>query len=545
MLKSKSLLTIPIALALGLTLAGPTAVADDDFGGPGLTLDATSSKADAAADTLDEVQAILDGDAVGRGGRTTDGRSLTVALRDLKRDMKYLKGEDNKQAQRFLMRPGEGGDPYIPGALPWSTCGPQICVHYTESGANAPDGSDGVQGTIPQYVTDVLNTIEQINTDYIAAGYRTPERDGALGGSNNKVDIYLGDIGPQGLYGFCTSDDPHDPFDESDPGYQDFSFWAYCALDNDYDSSEFPTNTPFENMQVTAAHEFFHAVQYAYDAYEDGWIIESTATWVEDEMFDDVNDNRNYLGTGPLAFPNVPIDYYGSGDPEELSGFHYGTWIWWRYLTEKFPAKTGKLPKLVLDVWKRLDAANGAGPDRYSTQGLADVLKNRGTNISAEIIKFQVGNRRAKSFYDEGNAYTPAPAAAIIGLAANRAAYAEGPINHMASATARFNPKNLSQKAWKLRLTFDLPPKARGAAAVVVVYRKNGKIDQTTVKLDKKGNATKTVPFSSKTVKGVDAVLVNTSTRFTCWASNESPYSCFGNPKDDGLKYKVTGRTVK
>ena len=154
-------------------------------------------------------------------------------------------------------------------------------------------------------------------------------------------------------------------------------------------------------MQVTAAHEYFHAVQYAYDYSEDGWVIESTATWVEDEMFDDVNDNRNYLSNGPLGAPYNPIDTYGDG-------FHYGTWIWWRYLTEKFPAKTGKLPKLVLDVWKRLDGAAG-GPDQYSTQGLAQVLNGRGTTLKKEIQPFQAGNRHPGTYYERGQRLPGSP----------------------------------------------------------------------------------------------------------------------------------------
>ena len=152
----------------------------------------------------------------------------------------------------------------------------------------------------------------------------------------------------------------------------------------------------------------------------------------------------NTSATGPLASPNVPIDTFGDG-------FHYGTWIFWRYLTEKFPAKTGKLPSLVLDVWKRLDGRPGA-PDRYSTQGLADVLGNRGTRIKTEIIKFQAANRRAKQAYDEGNAYTPSPAALVFGVGANKAKAGSGPVDHMSSATVRFNPKGTSQSNWKLRL---------------------------------------------------------------------------------------------
>lgn len=551
MLKTKSLLTIPIALALGLTLAGPATGADDEFAGPskaitGQVTDLVSPRQE-AKNTLAEVKAIARGDAAKRDGRTTDGRSLTVALRDLKVQMQDLSPADRKTAQQLLQRPGdpcgacdpdENIDNLIDVPLPESACQGVICVHYTTVGNDAPSLTDGGDaGTTPDYIDEVLATTQQVHADYVAAGYKRPKPDGAIGGGNDVVDIYIGDIGDDGLYGYCTSDDPNNPNQTGD-----YSVWAYCTLDDDYDASEFPTNTPLENMRVTAAHEYFHAVQYAYDAYEDGWILESTATWVEDEMFDGVDDNRNYLNTGPLAKPGVPIDTFGDG-------FHYGTWIFWRYLTEKFPAKTGKLPKLVLDVWKRLEATPGADDD-YSTQGLAKVLNNRGTSIKSEIIKFHAANRRAKKAYSEGNAYKNAPAALTFGLPANKAKAGFGQVFHMASATVRFNPKKLTQKNWKLRLTFDLPPTSRGSSAVVVVYRKNGKVDQTILKLNKQGNASKTVPFSTKSIAGVDAIMVNSSTRFGSCFQQQSPYSCSGIPTDDPkneneLIYKVTGRTVK
>ncbi len=134
-------------------------------------------------------------------------------------------------------------------------------------------------------------------------------------------------MGAQGLYGFCTSEKqfrPNGPFDA----------WAYCVLDNDYRPGQFPSLTPLENMQVTAAHEYFHAVQFAYDAFEDSWFMEATATWAEDEIFDDINDNLQYLRRGPLRRPQVPLDKF------ELGGLHqYGDWIFFRYLTEQFPAR--------------------------------------------------------------------------------------------------------------------------------------------------------------------------------------------------------------
>ena len=52
---------------------------------------------------------------------------------------------------------------------------------------------------------------------------------------------------------------------------------------------------------MTAAHEFFHAVQFAYNAFQDSWLLESTAAWVEDEAFDSVNDNYQYLRSSALT----------------------------------------------------------------------------------------------------------------------------------------------------------------------------------------------------------------------------------------------------
>ncbi len=38
---------------------------------------------------------------------------------------------------------------------------------------------------------------------------------------------------------------------------------------------------PIESMQVTAAHEYNHILQFNYDLFEQVWMYESTATWVE------------------------------------------------------------------------------------------------------------------------------------------------------------------------------------------------------------------------------------------------------------------------
>ena len=176
------------------------------------------------------------------------------------------------------------------------TCNESICVHWN---AAQIDPNDEDANDIPDYVDTTLATVAHIHDTYIAAGYKSPESDGNRGG-DSRIDIYLDDIGSQGIYGFCTTDRAgirtEAPYDT----------WAFCVLDNDFSHQEFPTNTPIENLQVTAAHEYFHATQYAYDFTDDRWLLESTATWMEDQMFTDVNDNLQYLPDSSLRRTQGP-----------------------------------------------------------------------------------------------------------------------------------------------------------------------------------------------------------------------------------------------
>ena len=128
-----------------------------------------------------------------------------------------------------------------------------------------------------------------------------------------------------GLYGYCAPEGSGSARDRK----------AYCVLDDDY--TGFP-RTQLENVQVTAAHEYFHAVQYAYDATEASWFMEATATWAEDEVYDAVNDNVQYLRAGQLGRPDLPLDR------SYTNGNHYGNWIFFRYLTEKYRASAGGMP---------------------------------------------------------------------------------------------------------------------------------------------------------------------------------------------------------
>ena len=98
-------------------------------------------------------------------------------------------------------------------------------------------------------------------------------------------------------------------------------------------------------MQVTAAHEYNHVLQYAYDAFQDAWMFEATATWAEEKVFDDVDDYVCYIDSW-AARPDVPITSAGDGaapSTDELK--MYGSAIWNHWLDDALRA-AGRAPRV-------------------------------------------------------------------------------------------------------------------------------------------------------------------------------------------------------
>ncbi|MFC6288245.1 MXAN_6640 family putative metalloprotease, partial [Nocardioides sp. GCM10027114] len=503
---------------------------------------AATDRARAAAAALDRATALLTG--ADRAPDRAPDREATLVLRDLALQRAALTGADRTAADALLARPtaAEGGAHLgAPAARTWAPplCGPNVCVHYALDTDDAPDLTDGPdEGTTPDYVDAVLATLEQVHATYVAAGYRPPKSDGTNGG-DPRTDIYLADVGALGLYGFCTSD--------QQPIGPPWDVWAYCLLDNDYAPDEFPTNTPLENMQVTAAHEYFHAVQFAYDIGEDTWFMEGTATWAEDELFDDVDDSAFYLRYGQLGDPGPGPSYAGPATSLDAGrGLNvYGNWVFFRYLTERFPAEAGGLPTLVRSMWRNADAAPGA-KDRYSLQAVRRALAGAGADLGTVYADFADANRRPGRVYEEGGShpYPRPPLARRATLTRNqRVAERRVDLDHLTSATVRFRPgSGLAARGWRLRLVLDLPHRGRGSHAVVTSYDRDGDVTTRRVKLDRTGAGAVSVPFGSRRVRHVEVTLVNASTRTTrCWSDERLTYSCGGVPRDDGLRARVRG----
>ena len=145
-------------------------------------------------------------------------------------------------------------------------------------------------------------------------------------GSDGKVEVYIMDLGTS-LFGLANPD-----------GFLKINRNMSWAPPNDD-----PAGSSTGALKVTAAHEFFHLVQFATTSFlgraGESWWLESSATFMEDEVFDGVNDYRNYL---QLFFNNtqVTIDSIDGG---------YETVLINKLLKEKFNGGNPGIVKEVLE----------------------------------------------------------------------------------------------------------------------------------------------------------------------------------------------------
>ncbi len=492
----------------------------------------------AAIEALAEVRDLVDG-ATALPPGAEPAADLTLALRDLALLKAELPRSLQPRATGYLARPTDGdGDPYGDGyAVPEEepACSEVVCVHYvTTTGDQVPAG-DGDDNGVPDFVDLTLETMTHVHGAYVAAGYRAPESDLAAdnNGGDARPDIYLADVGRNGYYGYCASDEDLRP-------NQPQTTWGFCVLDNDYRRGQFPSNTPTQNLQVTAAHEYFHAVQFGYDISEDGWVMEATATWAEDELYDAVDDNVQYLRYGPMRRSEESMDQF-------TGLFHYGTWSFFRYLTEQFPYAQGGLPIVVRDLWRRLDSATGA-PNDYSLQGVTQLLRRRGLSLTDAFAGYAAANRMPDRHYDESRAnnYPHAPLVSTTWLTPSRRSTDRTrlALDHLAAGTLRYRPgRRLAAADWKLRVILDLDRRWKGTAAVVTIKPRNGAPRTKRVSLDKFGDANPRFGFSSNRVKFIEVTLVNASDDFQC--DRGTNFSCAGRPKFDGSVQQIRARAFR
>ena len=260
-------------------------------------------------------------------------------------------------------------------------------IHYTsdqsDHDAVSPDDYDG--NTVPDYVDRMATEFEIVWEFFLdSLGCDPPPDDGTEGGSG-KYDIYLENLPSQYFAITYTS--------SAETGSSS-SCASYIKMRNNYDASGFQGHTELENIQVTAVHEFFHSIQFAYNCYERFWTMEAAAVWSEDELYDDINDLYRYMPSW-FEYPNRPID--------TETTHMYGSFILYQYIDEHVGG-----PDLVRAIWE--GSRSMASPvHNISFRSMDSALVSVGSSFKDALNRMRIANRILSS-HPNAEPYTYAEA---------------------------------------------------------------------------------------------------------------------------------------
>lgn len=269
-------------------------------------------------------------------------------------------------------RPTDDPDPNrnaysVPEAERSPACSRHFCVHWVEVGLDAPSPADKDGDAIPDFVERVQRVAERVHAvENDRLGWREPRSDGRTGGRKGKTDVYLSQIGGE-LFGYAAPDRGQATKQHRIPR----RLHGYLVLDNDYSAFEFPGTKPQSDLEVTFAHEYNHILQFGYDAYQDPWFAEATATWMEDEVYAGIDDYLRYvrrwvkLWETPLTTSSIK---------------EYGSAVWNQWLARRY----GKA--IVRRAWA---GAIRAKPGGFSVASYERAIRAAGpSDLSRDFTRF-------------------------------------------------------------------------------------------------------------------------------------------------------------
>ena len=225
-------------------------------------------------------------------------------------------------------------------------CSTNFCYHYTLTGIDAVSPTDSNSNGIPDYVEQMAGVFENVWTQYQTRNYTMPPLDGTAGGSS-KYDVYIGNLtSPQGpLYGVAVPDLSLGDNPQSNSIIEYTAKTSFMGMNKDYSWAASATQTALDALKVTAAHEFFHAIQFGIETGNTNFLAEATAAWSEDEIYQGIDDNLQYLKS-VFNYPDVSLNLNRDFDnaltnppspataaPDYYQHW-YGPWIFFRYLTD-------------------------------------------------------------------------------------------------------------------------------------------------------------------------------------------------------------------
>jgi hypothetical protein len=446
----------------------------------------------------------------GKGARRAD---LTPVLIRLIRAYPALGDAGRARADGLLARPTDSPDPTgnpwsVPEASASPACTAHFCVHWVDISADAPSLAD-TNGTtdgdgVPDYVELTESVAERaFSVENGALHWRRPKSDGLRGGTGGETDIYLADVGRQGLFGYAAPD----PGQTSAGHRFRRSLFSYLVIDDDYSRIQFPGTTQAGDLEVTLAHEYNHVLQFTYDALQDLWMAEATAVWMEDQVYDDINDYLRYMRrwarrlTVPLTANSIKV---------------YGSAVWNHWLQRRYGAD------LIRKAWA---GAQASRPATFSVAAYDHAIRRAGTsNFGLDFSRFcrDVVEWRTATAFPEGGTYPDIrrPGRLRIGGKVTRR------LNH-----TTFTPLGVHPTVGRaIRLDADVP---RGTAAAIALVGRVGSERQGRVvsRLDfsRSGGELAVELARPRRFDRITAVLINADTAQRGFSSRKLDWLYTGN----------------
>ncbi len=253
-------------------------------------------------------------------------------------------------------------------------------IFYTLSGEDAVQIQDKNGNALPDYVEELGLALERSwDIEIFELGFSPPPSDFEIGG-DDRYDIYLEDL-DLSIAGY-TSNGGGEYFVGDNPEtsvIEEYASASYIGIDNDFVEvlEEGLSISPLDFMRSTAAHEFNHAIQFGYDSSEPlNWFWESTATWVETIVYNEITDTSFFLDASFKSADSCQIDY-GGRDRVEDRGNWYAHWLFLHFISEKYGNE------IVPAMWDQVVRRDGY-------DALEAAFSEYGTSFNAQYQQFTI-----------------------------------------------------------------------------------------------------------------------------------------------------------
>lgn len=343
----------------------------------------------------------------------------------------------------------------------------RFLIHYTTAGADAVQSISWVQ--------TVAQTFEDVASWYQSRNWRL-----APTVNNAPYDVYLCSLAPN-YYGLTTAKQPVPV-----SGFVN-AYSSYIQIDSSFTNNAYNPMlfSPLQDLQITAVHEYNHAIQYGYNYAFDDWYAEATATWIEGEFDNSIGQAFGFI---PYWFDNTgqSLDLDIINSSSITLGAGYSRWLFNKYLTEQYGSN------FVLNTWQYLADINSTnGSNIKMLPVLEKIVSSAPINSNLATDFFEI----AKRFYQKNLWTAPNTSSSDVAKIYSSpvtffANYTDYPVNYINNPSTSVTLPHYSFAYYKF-----LPSNSASTPFIINVTKDNG--TSTTVFKKISGTITEVTPDQS------------------------------------------------